>query len=79
MLCRVECIVNVNNTLGRAVKLVKMYDGVDSCTVAFVPCVKGTPQKVQSHLNKFVQVVELYMDSNSMYKSSKSKGNKGMS
>ena len=74
----VACVVTIKDEPENAIKVVKMEDAIDSCTVGFVPRVQATLPKVKSHLNKFVQVVELYMESTSPYKRAKSHGNRGM-
>lgn len=74
----VRCTVTVNGTTEEALKCVKVVDSVDTCTVAFVPRVQATLPKVEEHVNKFVQVVEVYANSESNYKRSKGATNKGM-
>ena len=74
----VRCTVTVNGEPEEAIKAVKVVDSVDTCTVAYVPRVQASLAKVQAHLNKFVQVVELYGRSSNAYKRSKSAGNRGM-
>ena len=61
-----------------AIKCVKVIDGLDTCTVAFVPRVLMTLPKVQEHLNKFVQVVEIFEDSPDSYKQAKARSNYGV-
>eukprot|EP00977_Amphora_coffeiformis_P023924 scaffold14713_cov94-Amphora_coffeaeformis.AAC.1 len=56
----------------------KVEDGKDSCTVACVPRVIAKLPVVQDHLNKFVQVVQLYDYSCSKYKKEKLYKNCGM-
>lgn len=48
------------------------------CTVPFVPRVIAQTRHVSQHVNKFVQVVELYKESPNSYKQSKSYRNKGL-
>ena len=74
----VECVVTVNNVTKRAIKCVKVINGVDTCTVAFVSCVIAKLEHVLAHLNKFVQVVELYGKAENLFKWSKSHCNLGM-
>ena len=74
----VECIVTINNNTETAIKCVKVVDGVDTCTVAYVPRVVAKLEHVQDHLNKFVQVVELYGEAENSFKWSKSHRNLGM-
>ena len=66
----VKCVVDIHGATETAVKAVKVIDGVDTCTVGFVPRVLKTLPKVQSHLDKFVQVIEIYTDSPNTYKRS---------
>lgn len=74
----VPCVVTIDHVTEPAVKCVKVVDGMDTCTVAFIPRVQSKLPQVQKHLNQFVQVVELYADSPSPYKRKKSYTNKGM-
>ena len=74
----VECVISYNGVNEIAVKCVKVMDGHDTCTVAFLPRVLASLPKVQQHLNKFVQVSELYNDSKNTYKRAKSQANHGM-
>ena len=74
----VRCTVDVDGSAEEAIKCVKVVDSVDTCTVAYVPRVQARLAKVEEHLNKFVQVVEVYADSDSAYKKSKAAGNRGM-
>lgn len=74
----VPCLVTVGSETEPAIKCVKVVEGIDTCTVAFIPRVQSTLTRVQAHLNRFVQVSELYENSDSAYKRSKSKSNRGM-
>ena len=74
----VECVIEYNGVNEIAIKCVKVVDGQDTCTVAFIPRVTMSLPKVQQHLNKFVQVSELYSLSKNTYKRSKSEANYGM-
>ena len=56
----VEWVVTMKNETKGAIKCIKVINGVDTCTVAFVPHVIAKLEHAQAHLNKFVQVVELY-------------------
>ena len=64
----VSCIVTIDGTVEPALKAVKVDEGIDTCTVGFVPRVQATLPKVVNHINKFVQVLEIYSDSKSPYK-----------
>ena len=67
-----KCIVTINNLTESAIKCVKVVDGVHTCTVSYVPHVLGNLKHVQGHLNKFVQMVELYSKVENSFKQSKS-------
>eukprot|EP00977_Amphora_coffeiformis_P020686 scaffold8374_cov175-Amphora_coffeaeformis.AAC.125 len=74
----VACTVSVDGAVEEAIKVVKVVDGVDQCTVGFVPRVPMSLPAVKNQVNKFVQVSELYHDSNNTYKKDKSYKNCGM-
>ena len=74
----VQSVVEINGVVEPAVKCVKVVNGIDACTVAFVPRIYQKQPKVQDHLNKFVTVLELYADSNNTYKRNLSTSNFGM-
>ena len=74
----VGCTVSMEGRVEDAVKLVKVVDGLDLCTVAFVPRVLMSLPAVKNQMNKFVQVSELYRDSDNTYKRDKSYKNCGM-
>jgi hypothetical protein len=74
----VSCVVTTHGNEEEAVKLVKLADGADSCTVGFVPRVFAKSPKVKANLKKFVQVVELYSDSPNSHKRRLSHQNHGM-
>ena len=74
----VPCVIFVGDTPENAVKAVKVVDGMDSCTVGFVPRAQAKLKKVRDHHNKFVTVKELYEDSGNSYKRSKDRSNYGM-
>ena len=74
----VTTVVEVEGKQETAVKCVKVVNGIDGCTVAFVPWVEASLPKVKSHINRFVQVKELYDQSISNYKQRKSHMNLGM-
>jgi len=74
----VKCTVAVDGTVEEAVKCVHVIEGIDGCTVNFVPRVLSKLPVVQKHINKFVIVVDLYEDSPNLYKRDKSFKNCGM-
>lgn len=75
----VKCVVEVKkDQVEEAVKLVKIADGAESCTVAFVPRVFANDPKVIRNIGKYVQVIELYQDSDNTHKRRLSGQNYGM-
>ena len=74
----VRCIVTINGRAEEAIKLVKIADGSDTCTVAFVPWAFSSNPKVKNRVNKFVQVVEIYKNSDSTHKRRLANQNHGM-
>lgn len=74
----VRCVVTIKGETEEAIKLVKIADGTATCTVAFVPRVFAKEQKVLRNINKFVQVLELYSDSDNSHKRRMSYQNLGM-
>ena len=73
-----ETQVTVNGESEPAIACVLVDPGVDTCTVAYVPRMMANQARVKEHINKFVMVMELYNDSPSTYKRSKSHQNLGM-
>ena len=74
----VKCVVTINGVVEEAIKCVRIVDGSDSCSVAFVPRFLARTDMVVSNIGSFVQVLELYHESESAYKKKKSHSNKGM-
>ena len=74
----VEDVVDVDGKVENAIKGLKVEQGVDGCTVAFVPRIYQQQGHVQAHINKFVTVLELYGSSNNTYKCSLDNRNFGM-
>ena len=64
----VQSSVEIKGVFEPPVKSVKFVNGVDACTFAFVPRIHQKQVKVQSHINKFVTVLELYTDTNNLQK-----------
>jgi hypothetical protein len=71
-------IVTINEKTEPAVKLVKVQDGADTCTVGFIPRSFAGSDRVMRSINRFCQVVELYSDSDSKTKRKLSHHNRGM-
>jgi hypothetical protein len=77
--CRVvRCIVTINNVPEDALKIVKIADGTDTCTVGFVPRAFKGSRVVQDAINGFVQVLEIYADSTNTTKRRLAHKNHGM-
>ena len=74
----VRTVVSYNGRDEAAIKGVKVVDGVDTCTVAYVPRATMNFPKVHGHINKFAQVTELYSQSKNTYKKTKSTANFGI-
>ena len=74
----VPCAVSVHGVIEEAVKCVKVTDGVDTCTVAFVPRAIAALPKVQNNFNEFATVTELCGHSKNKHKRDKSHKNGGM-
>ena len=73
-----DCVPEHNKINKRAAKFVKIIDGQDTCSVAFVPRVTKNLPKVQQHLNKFVQVSDTHIGLKNFHKQSKSEANHRM-
>jgi hypothetical protein len=74
----VRCVITIQGKPEEALKLVKIADGTDCCTVAFLPRAFASMPEVEQHINKFVQVIELYKDSENSFKNTLSIRNFGM-
>jgi hypothetical protein len=75
----VSCLVDIPDVgIELSIKLVKIEDGTETCTVAFVPKAYAIMPSIQAGINKFVTVLELYADSPSAYKQRLSEKNQGM-
>ena len=74
----VKCVVTIGGEVEEAIKCVLIVDGTDTCTVGFVPRSLSGHDKVQAQIGGFVQVLELYDESESNQKRRKSHTNKGM-
>ena len=74
----VECVISCNGVNKIAMKCVKVMDGQDTCTIAFLPRVLASLPKAQQHLNEFVQASELCNNSKNTCKRAKSHANHRM-
>ena len=71
----VKTVVECNRVPEEAIKCIKVVNGVDNCTVSFVPHNCICLPKAQEHLNKFVQVEELCHSLKNAHKQSKAAAN----
>jgi hypothetical protein len=75
----VSCLVEIpEEGIVPSIKLVKIEDGTETCTVAFVPKAYACMPSIRNNINKFVTVLELYSESPSAYKQRLSEKNLGM-
>jgi hypothetical protein len=74
----VQCVVTVKGEVQNAIKCVHVVKGKDSCCVAYVPRLHAKSANIQEHVNGFVQVVELYNNSENSMQRRKSHSNHGM-
>ena len=56
LVCLVRTVVDINGKTESVIKLVKIIDAVDGCTVGFVPRVQARLPKVVNCLDKFAVV-----------------------
>jgi hypothetical protein len=61
-----------------AIKLVKIEDGIETCTVGFVPRSFAKMKKLRDRIGKCCMVLELYSTSDNHYKQKLSEKNFGM-
>jgi hypothetical protein len=74
-----RCVVTVDGGVEEAIKLVKIADGSETCTVGFVPRAYSHNPKIVNNISKFVQVIEIYsQNSLNTYKRRLAHQNKGM-
>jgi len=71
------CVVDIDGKLEEAIKVVRIRDGVESCTVGYLPRNVVESQK-EKYVDKFGQIIELYGQSESTMKRRKSNRNLGM-
>jgi hypothetical protein len=74
----VRTVVDIDGRAEVAIKLVRIIEGIDGCTVGFVPRVHSKLPKVVGCLDKFAVVRELYSSSHSSHKQEKSIKKRGM-
>ena len=74
----VNTCVTINDITETAIKLVLVADGVDCCTVAYVPRLQQKLPHVVDNINKICIVKELYKNSSSKFKKEKNLRTYGM-
>jgi hypothetical protein len=74
----VKTVVDIGEVTEEAIKLVKIIDGMDGCTIGFVPRVQSKLPNVMQNVNKFCIVTELYHACSSSYQKKKGQKNQGM-
>ena len=70
-------VVDIEGKVEEAVKVVRIRDGTESCTVGFLPRNVATTRK-DEFIGKFAQIIELYDHSDNESMVRKSMQNKGM-
>ena len=70
-------VVDIEGKVEEAVKVVRIRDGTESCTVGFLPRNVATTRK-DEFIGKFAQIIELYDKSDNEFMVRKSIRNKGM-
>jgi hypothetical protein len=70
-------VVTINGIDQGAIKLVRLMDEADGCTVAFIPRILMDLPRVQNNLTKFCVVKELYRESSNSFKRHKNHRNMG--
>jgi hypothetical protein len=73
-----ETVVTISGKTEKAVKLVKIADGTEACTVAYLPRMVLNTPTVRRNINNFCIVKELYCKSKSAFIRQKSYRNLGM-
>jgi hypothetical protein len=73
----VPTCVTINGKDECAIKLVRLMDEVDGCTVAFIPRILMDLPRVQKNILRFCMVKELYRDSENSFKRHKDHRNMG--
>jgi hypothetical protein len=63
-----ETVVGIAGYPEAAIKLVKIIDGLEGCTVAYIPRTHIKRQLIINQMNRFCIVTELYNDSKNTYK-----------
>ena len=76
----VRCITQINEDTApeEAIRMVKIIDGVEACTVGFIPRAYARMEKIKKKIGSFCFVLELYDVSSNKYKRRLSKRNYGV-
>jgi hypothetical protein len=80
ILCLVYFVAQIRNDAEPedAIKLVKIVDGTEACTVGFIPRSFAKMQQIRSRIGECCIVVELYDESTNAYERRLSEKNYGM-
>ena len=70
-------VVNINGDVEEALKVVRILDGTESCTLGFLPCNVAKTIK-DEFIGEFAQIIELYEHSENVTMVRKNMRNKGM-
>lgn len=73
-----RCVVDVGWGPEEATKVVRIMDGVEGCTVGFVPRQQANMPKIRRAIGQFAQVMDIYNYSQNATKKHKSLRNGGM-
>ena len=77
--CRLILItVVINQREEEAIKVVKVVDGTDTCTIGFVSRSFTAMERVYSHAGRLVEINEIYKNLGNEYKQQLAARNKGM-
>lgn len=74
----VKCVVNTEVGPEEAIKLVRIMDGNEGCTVGFIPRVQANLPNIKKAIDSYAQVMDIYKFSENATKKFKSKRNQGM-
>lgn len=74
----IPMVVTINNVQENAVKFVRITEGMQACTVGYLPRVWYNLPTIKKNMYQFVQVSELYSESTNTFKRHKDNSNLGM-
>lgn len=71
-------MIQVNDDAEEAIKLVKIDGGSETCTVGFIPRAFGRLERIKRMVGQFCTVVEVYQESENVFKNRLAEKNYGM-